>query len=165
MSAHVEFVLRSVMIGVGATAVIDGWAWLLARCGVPSLRMALLGRWVGHLARGILRHDSIASAPAIPGEARLGWAAHYAIGVSFAAVLLGAYGLEWSRAPTLGPAMAVGLVTVVAPLFVLQPGMGAGVASSRTPRPLFNAAKSLVTHTVFGLGLYLAALVTDMLLP
>ena len=165
MSCYAEFAVRSVLIGVGATAAIDGWAWLLAQFGVPSLRMALLGRWLGHLAHGIWRHDSIASAPPSAGEARIGWAAHYAIGVSFAAVLLGMYGLEWSRAPTIGPAMAVGLVTVVAPLFVLQPGMGAGVASSRTARPFFNAAKSLVTHTVFGMGLYLAALVTDVLLP
>ena len=83
MSCYAEFAVRSVLIGVGATAAIDGWAWLLAQFGVPSLRMALLGRWLGHLAHGIWRHDSIASAPPIAGEARLGWAAHYAIGVSF----------------------------------------------------------------------------------
>jgi hypothetical protein len=53
----------------------------------------------------------------------------------------------------------------VAPLFVLQPALGAGIASSRTPTPVFNSVKSLVTHTVFGLGLFLAARATASLLP
>lgn len=165
MSASVELGVRVLLIGVGATLVMDVWAWLLARFGVPSLRMAYLGRWIGHLVHGAWRHQSIAAAPPIRGEARLGWVAHYAIGISFAAVLLGTSGLAWARSPSVGPAMAVGLVTVVAPLFVLQPGMGAGIASSRTPRPLFNATKSVVTHAVFGVGLYLAARVTALLLP
>lgn len=165
MSALVELCVRTLLIGVGATLVMDAWAWVLARFGVPSLRMAFLGRWIGHLVHGVWRHPSIAAAPQIPNESRLGWAAHYTIGISFAALLLGTGGLAWARSPSIGPAMAVGLLTVVAPLFILQPGMGAGIASSRTSRPVFNAAKSVVTHTVFGLGLYLAALVTAVLLP
>ena len=46
----------------------------------------------------------------------------------------------------------------------LQPGMGAGVASSKTARPVFNSIKSVVTHTVFGFGMYLAALATASIL-
>jgi hypothetical protein len=49
---------------------------------------------------------------------------------------------------------------VLAPLFILQPALGAGIASSKTPAPVFNTVKSLVTHMVFGLGLYLAASAT-----
>jgi Protein of unknown function (DUF2938) len=56
-------------------------------------------------------------------------------------------------------------LTVVAPLFILQPAMGAGIASSKTPKSVFNCIKSLATHTVFGLGLYLAALATAALIP
>jgi hypothetical protein len=58
---------------------------------------------------------------------------------------------------TLLPALVIGIVTAIAPLFILQPALGAGIASSKTPRPVFNSIKSLATHTVFGLGLYLAA--------
>ena len=39
----------------------------------------------------------------------------------------------------------------------MQPAMGAGVAASRTAAPLRNVLRSLVNHTVFGAGLYLAA--------
>lgn len=164
MSDSVEFVLRAVAIGAGATLVMDGWAWLLRRFGIPSLNFALLGRWIGHLPRGKWLHANIAQAAPVRGERLLGWCAHYSIGITFAGLLLAVFGLRWARAPSAAPALIIGVVTAVAPLFVLQPAMGAGIASSRTPRPVFNTAKSLVTHTVFGCGLYVAALATARLL-
>lgn len=157
MNERTELVVRAVLIGAGATGVMDLWAALLRRFGIPSLDFALLGRWVGHLPAGRLIHDSIAKAPAVRGERLLGWAAHYSIGITFAALLLITFGLDWAHAPRPGPALLIGLVTVAAPLFILQPALGAGLASRKTPRPLFNSLKSLATHTVFGLGLYLAA--------
>lgn len=155
-----ELIVRSMLIGAGATLVMDGWAALLRRFGIPSLDFAMLGRWVGHLPRGRLVHESIARAAPVRGELALGWATHYAIGVSFAGLLLAIAGVEWARSPTLPPALLVGVVTVAAPLLVLQPALGAGIASRKTPAPLFNSVKSLATHVVFGLGLYLAARVT-----
>jgi hypothetical protein len=161
VNESVEFVLRTVSIGVGATIVMDVWALLLRGVGVRSLDFALLGRWLGHLRHGQWRHASIAKAAPVRGERALGWLAHYSIGISFAGLLLAAFGLEWATAPSLLPAIGVGVVTVAAPLLVLQPALGLGVASSKTPRPLFNSTKSLVTHTVFGFGLYVAALATN----
>jgi hypothetical protein len=35
--------------------------------------------------------------------------------------------------------------------------MGAGVAASRTPRPGVARVQSVITHGIFGIGLYLAA--------
>lgn len=163
MNHWFEFLVRTLLIGVGATLVMDAWAFFLARVGIPSLDFALLGRWLGHIPDGQWQHASIARAAPVAGERALGWAAHYGIGITFSAVLLGSFGLEWARSPSLGPALLVGLVTVVAPLFVLQPALGAGIASSKTAAPLFNASKSVVTHGVFGVGLYLAALVTRVL--
>lgn len=165
MSDEVEFVLRTALIGSGATLAMDGWALLLRRFGIPSLNFALLGRWIGHLPRGRWMHESIAKSPPIQGERLVGWLAHYSIGISFAALLVSTFGLKWARSPTLAPALIVGLVTVLAPLFVLQPAMGAGIASIRTPAPLFNSLKSIITHTVFGLGMYLSAVATAALLP
>ncbi|HXU61185.1 MAG TPA: DUF2938 domain-containing protein [Polyangia bacterium] len=164
MNKTIEFVVRSVLIGAGATMVIDAWALLLRRFGVPSLNFAFLGRWIGHLPRGRWLHDSIAKADPIPGERLIGWSAHYSIGICFAMLLLAVFGLQWGRSPTLLPALLVGIVTVGAPLFILQPALGAGVASSKTAAPLFNTFKSLVTHTVFGFGLFFAARITALLI-
>jgi len=36
----------------------------------------------------------------------------------------------------------------------MQPAMGAGVAGARTPHPTRTRLQSLITHTIFGLGLY-----------
>lgn len=165
MSERVEWVLRAVLIGVGATLVMDAWAFLINQLGVPSLSFALLGRWIGHLPRGQWMHESIAGATPVSGELLIGWCAHYSIGITFSALLLSTVGLKWARSPSLVPALFIGMVTVLAPLLVLQPALGAGIASSRTGAPVFNSMKSLVTHTVYGVGLYLAALATASLIP
>jgi hypothetical protein len=64
------------------------------------------------------------------------------------------------RHPTIGPALIVGVGSVAAPFLVMQPGMGAGIAASRTPRPSAARLQSLVTHAIFGVGLYGAGWVT-----
>jgi Protein of unknown function (DUF2938) len=164
MNKTIEFVVRSILIGAGATVVMDVWAAVLRRFGVPSLNFAFLGRWVGHLPRGRWLHQSIAKTEPIQGELLIGWCAHYSIGITFAALLLAVFGVQWGRSPTLLPALLIGIVTVVAPLFILQPALGAGIASSKTPAPVFNRVKSLLTHTVFGVGLFLAARATASLI-
>lgn len=158
MREFLAFLLDATVIGAGATAVTDLWALLRQRVsGAPSFDYAMLGRWLGHMPRGRFRHDAIAAAAPVRGERPLGWAVHYAIGVLYAAALLGLCGRGWARDPTLAPALAFGLVTVAAPFFVMQPALGAGIAASRTPQPNAARLRSVATHLVFGLGLYLAA--------
>jgi len=151
--------LDALTIGVGATAVMDIWAVALKRfwC-IPSLNFAMVGRWLGHLSRGTLRHVNIAQAAPVRDEAILGWTFHYAVGVLFAAMLLALAGQEWVQGPTFAPALLAGLVSVAAPFCILQPGMGAGLAASKTPHPAAARLRSLMAHTAFGVGLYLAAL-------
>jgi Protein of unknown function (DUF2938) len=148
---------RAVVVGIGATAVMDLWLLLLKRRGVPTMDFALLGRWVGHLSHGRIAHDTIGRARPIAGERGLGWLTHYAVGIVFAALLVVLQGRTWLDEPSALPALAWGLATTAAPLFVLQPAMGAGIASSRTRAPLINSLRSLTNHAVFGLGLYLSA--------
>ena len=152
------------LTGAGATALTDLWA-LLRTCwfGTPPPNFGMVGRWVGHLSRGRLRHHSIAAASPVRAERAIGWITHYAIGMGFAVLLPTLWGWEWIRQPSLVPAVIVGIATVVAPLFVMQPAMGAGIAASRTPRPNAARAQSLVTHTVFGIGLYAAAVAINSL--
>ena len=154
---------RIALIGVGATAVMDVWLLILQRAGVPTLNFAFIGRWVGHLLRGGFAHAAIGLAQPVRGELAWGWLTHYAVGIAFAALLVGVQGLAWSRQPTLAPAIAMGVCTVLVPLCVMQPAMGAGFASSRTPTPMKNCLRSLANHTVFGLGLYLSTAVIALL--
>ncbi|MDZ4386322.1 MAG: DUF2938 domain-containing protein [Moraxellaceae bacterium] len=144
-----------VFIGIGATAVMDLWSSVRkALLGTPLPNYGMVGRWIAHMAHGQFRHDSIAAAFSIRGERIIGWAAHYLIGTAFAALLIGIWGDSWIHNPTLGPALTIGIGTVAAPFLLMQPSMGAGIAASRTQNPTSARLQSLITHTVFGLGLY-----------
>lgn len=150
-------IIKVIVVGVSATAVMDAWSMLLKLLGIPTLNYALVGRWVRHLLQGRFAHTSIAKSAPVQGELSLGWGIHYVIGIAFSALLVGIQGVAWLHNPTLLPAIAVGMATVVFPLFVMQPAMGAGFLALRTPTPLKNCIRSLATHTVFGCGLYLSA--------
>jgi hypothetical protein len=153
-----NIIVPAAVIGVGATVVMDLWALFLRRgFGVSSLDLALLGRWIGHFPRGRFRHGSIGRAAPVRYEHVIGWTAHYTIGVAFAAVLLAIWGPDWLTRPTLIPALVVSSATLVAPFFVMQPAMGLGIAASRSPRPNVARLRSVVTHTVYGVGLYASA--------
>ncbi|HVY08237.1 MAG TPA: DUF2938 domain-containing protein [Burkholderiales bacterium] len=159
-----DFLACTLVIGAGATAMTDFWTFTRKRLlDIPVPDYGLVGRWVGHMAHGCFRHDRIAASPAIHGERLVGWTTHYVVGIGFAALLLGICGLAWVRHPTIGPALLVGICTVAAPFFIMQPGMGAGIAASRTPRPNAARIQSLITHAVFGVGLYTAGEVAGFL--
>ena len=150
--------MEAIIVGIGATATVDAWSALRSKLfRIPPPDYGLVGRWIGHMPRGRFRHERIAAVPPVPGEKLLGWVVHYAIGVAFALLLVALWGLDWLAAPTPAPAMIVGLGTVAAPFFVMQPAMGAGIAASRTPKPSAARVQSVVTHAVFGAGLYLTA--------
>ena len=159
-----EQAIRIAAIGIGATAVMDLWLLALRRLGVPTGSFALIGRWVGHLAGGRFAHVAIGRASPIRGEMTLGWITHYAVGIGFAALLLGWQGMARAQHPTLGPALLVGALTAVFPLFVMQPAMGAGIASSRTATPGRNLLRSVANHVVFGVDLYLTSLIVAQIL-
>jgi hypothetical protein len=160
--ASFQDISRIVFIGIGATVVMDVWLMLLKQQGVQTLDFGFIGRWVGHLFRGQFAHAAIRQSPRIPGELVWGWLAHYAVGIAFAGLLVLLQGLGWTQAPSLLPALALGMGTVVAPLFVMQPAMGSGFAASKTPTPLKNCLRSIANHTVFGLGLYASAVLVAL---
>ena len=110
--------LSALIVGVGATAVMDVWGIVRKRLlGIPGANYALVGRWLGGMPRGRFRHESIAAASPVRHERLIGWAAHYLI---------------------------------------------AGIAASRTSRPTAARVQSLITHAVFGVGLYGAAWIAKL---
>ena len=154
-----QLFLRAVFIGVGATVIMDIYAIILKHFfSIKSLDYGILGRLIGHFSHGQFYHKNITQATPIKGEKILGWTAHYLIGITFSALLLFIWGIEWTQNPTIFPALTIGIITVLAPFFILQPAFGFGIASSKTLNPKVARMKSLLTHTVYGLGLYLSAL-------
>lgn len=159
-----ELALSALVIGIGATLTMDLWSLVAARLlAFQPPNYAFVGRWLGHMPHGRFIHAAIAKSPPVPGERIIGWTAHYATGIAFAGLLLVIFGTAWAQTPTLLPALTVGLLTLAAPFLLMQPGMGAGIAASRTPKPYQARLRSILTHIIFGLGLYGAALISRAL--
>ena len=160
MNLSMQAWIDAIATGLGATATMDAWAVLQKRLlGIRSLDYAFVGRWLGHLVtKRQFHHDAIAKADPVAFEKGIGWAAHYATGIAFAVGLVAFWGTDWLERPTLIPPLIVGFGAIAFPFLILQPALGAGIASSRTANPNGARLKSLVTHGVFGIGLYVSAL-------
>lgn len=148
--------LQGVWIGIVATICIDIWAVIAKNVlRLPTADWAMVGRWFGHMPRGVLLHRPISRSAPVRNELALGWIAHYLIGVLYGLAYLYIIQVALSREPSLTSGLAFGLATLFAPWLVMQPAMGAGVFASRTPRPAVVRLTNLSMHAVFGVSLYL----------
>lgn len=164
MNLDAASALAAILIGAGATLVLDIWSLFLQRAfNVPFPNLCLLGRWLGHMPRGRFAHANLANAARMRAECALGWIAHYAIGAVFALAFVALAPAGWLGRPTMLPALLFGLVTVLFPYLIMQPAFGLGIAASKTPKPSAARVKSLVSHAVFGFGLYLSAVAASRL--
>jgi hypothetical protein len=92
------------------------------------------------------------------------WLAHYLIGVTFAIAFVALAGRNWLERPTLIPAILFGIITVLAPFFIMQPAFGFGLAAAKTSNPTQARVRTLLNHTAFGMGLYLFGWLVSRLL-
>jgi Protein of unknown function (DUF2938) len=138
------------------------WAALLWRFfGVPVTNWAMVGRWVSHMPAGRFVHDNIGKDAPVSGERAIGWIVHYVIGIMYGFASCWSWGVGWLRRPTLLPPMILALVFSSRHIFIMMPGMGSGIAGAKTPKPNVTRLRSVVGHSVFGLGLYLTALMIE----
>lgn len=157
--------LSAVLMGIGATLTFDLWAQALKRIfKISPSNICLVGRWLRYMPQGTFRHANIGSSPPRRGECAVGWIAHYLIGISFAAAFTALAGSGWLEQPSPLPALAFGIVTVLAPFFIMQPMFGFGWAASKTARPAQARLRSLMNHTAFGIGLYVFGLLANRLI-
>lgn len=152
-----EIVFQGVLIGIMATMGMDAWAVIVKYVlRLPTAHWDMVGRWIGHMRRGRFVHLSIADASPVARELAIGWIAHYFTGVTYGIAYMTIVRGILDRNPTLFSALVFGLVTLAAPWLILQPGMGAGIFASRTPRPGVVRLVNLSMHLVFGASLYVA---------
>jgi hypothetical protein len=152
-------------VGALATALIDVAAWGRERwLGVRGPNWGFVGRWVLGLFQGrpVLSNED-KSRPSKPFETALGWVFHYAVGIALACGLWLGVGSGWLREPTLGLTLGYGVLTVVLPFGLLQPAMGLGFAASKTAAPWRARINSMITHSLFGFGLFLGSMLLQVL--
>jgi len=166
MSSTAEILLKAALVGVGGTIVLDLYALMMARVlGVTATNWAMVGRWLGNITRGQVIQAAMSKAEPVKGELAIGWVAHYAIGIGYGLLLLALWGMAWLERPTLLPPMILALVLLVAPYFIMMPSMGMGIAGSRTPKPNVTRLKSVMGHSVFGLGMYATGMALTLAWP
>lgn len=155
----------AILLGLGATLTFDLWALFLKHAfKITPSNICLVGRWLRYMPAGTFKHSNIVSAPRKSAECAVGWIAHYIIGATFAVIFVAFVGNNWLQHPTLIPAIVFGVVTVLAPFFVMQPSLGFGFAAAKMPNPTQVRLRSLMNHTAFGVGLYLFAWLINWLL-
>ncbi|WP_234901927.1 DUF2938 domain-containing protein [Agrobacterium rubi] len=155
-----EIVWRGVAMGIGGTMFMDVWAIILHRFfHQPAPNWGPVGRWFWHLPKGTVFHDNIARAAHYEHEVALGWISHYAVGIIYGVLLAVIVPSGWFAAPTFLLPWIVGIITVGAGWFLLQPGLGIGWAASKTPNPNKVRALNLIAHTIFALGMFVTALI------
>ena len=161
----VDVAIAAVVIGIGATAFMDAFAWLQRSLfKIPSLNYALVGRWIIGLLKGRFFHATILQSPARRFERTVGWVFHYGIGVFFVLIMLVLMGPNWYLAPNLLNPLLIGVLSLCAPFCVMQPAFGFGVAASKVPSPWVARQRSLFAHLSFGVGIYLAGLAWSQLM-
>jgi hypothetical protein len=158
-----DLLLNTLLLGIGATIIMDLVALVQKHILKQQvLDYAMVGRWIGHMPKGRFIHSPIMKSQPIAFEAPIGWAVHYLIGILFAYVFLLIMGDLWLQSPILWPALGFGIATVIAPYFIMQPCLGAGIAASKTPAPNIARLKSLFAHSTSGIGLWLTALLLNL---
>lgn len=153
--------MTGLLMGLGATLAMDLWALAMNRiCGVGLPNWGNVGRWTVQVGRGKVFHDDINLVAPVQGEVQIGWAFHYVVGLIYGVILALIMGPNWLLAPTFLPAWIFAIMTIGAGWFILQPGLGIGFAASKTPSPWTVRGLGLVAHTVFGIGLWVTAVLS-----
>jgi hypothetical protein len=158
MTDIMDIIFRAALVGVGGTIVLDIYAFLLQRLfDVRATNWQMVGRWLGHMPSGSFIQTNLGQVKPVPGEHALGWAFHYVIGIGYGLLLVAIWGSRWLLEPDVAEPLILALVLLVLPYFVMMPGMGMGIAGSRTPKPNVARLKSVIGHSIFGIGMYLTA--------
>ena len=148
--------IQSLIIGVIGTLAMDVWALILNKgFNVHTTNWGMVGRWFGHMPRGVFIHLPITESEPVACEKLIGWGMHYAIGIFYGLLYLYIILELMSSTPTFLSALTFALATLIAPWFILQPGLGVGVLARKAPQPYALRLISVSMHTVFGCGLYL----------
>jgi hypothetical protein len=155
----------SILIGLGATLTFDLFGLFLKHAfKITPSNICLVGRWLRYMPEGTFKHPNIGSTPPKSVECIVGWIAHYSIGITFAIAFVAFVGDSWIQHPTLIPAIVFGVITVMAPFFIMQPLFGLGFAASKTSNPTQARLRTVMNHSAFGLGLYLFGFLANCLL-
>ena len=145
------------LAGVIATASMDVLSAIAIQLRlIAPLSPNVIGRWFASVARAHPLHEDIARTAPRNHELAMVLPTHYAIGMFLTALfVLTANRIGWP-VRSVWLALAFGLCTNVFPWLLMFPAMGYGFFGSHGPEGTRLFVSSLVSHFLFGLGIWLA---------
>ncbi len=149
--------LYAFIVGLGATFLIDCWSIILKQLGVKTNGLVYVGRWIIYAKDGQFLHNTIIQSTPAKYELLIGWLVHYTIGITFAFLLIKLFDARWLASPSLLPPMFVAVLSMLIPIFLLQPAFGFGIAFGNMPNQAILLLRFLAIHAVYGFGLFLTA--------
>lgn len=157
----VELLFFGAAAGLGATILTDIVGVLRQGWRTTHGFYCLVGRWIGSLRQSGLAHHDIRTSAPIAAEAPLGWTAHIILGIAYGICFAFLFGASAFDMPQLWQGLSIGLFTVLVPWLIFQPLFGWGFAMAKAPEPWKLRMKGVITHTVFGLGIWICAVMTS----
>ena len=119
--------------GVIATLTMDCLSAVLHRLGLTApLAPNLIGRWFASILRLQPFQSNIAQSPAVRNELAIGFAGHYAIGITLACFYLWVTTRLGRRPWQISCALGYGVCTNALPWLIMFPAMGYGFFGART---------------------------------
>jgi hypothetical protein len=146
ISAAPSATLEIMTAGIVATLATDLWQRLLQTiASLPPPRWDLVGRWVAWIPRGVLNHRPITTTPPVRGEAAIGWAFHYAVGIVYAALYLAIMRLGFLSGPSLISALSFAIALLRGALAHLATGARHGLFRRADAEPCRGSHRQRVS--------------------
>lgn len=158
-----ELLIWGATVGIGATVFTDFTGIMRQGWTATNGFYCLVGRWHGSIPRNGLAHKDIRDAPTLAPEAVLGWSAHLLLSLLFGIGFTFLFGSTALSEPKVWQGLSFGIATVLVPWLIFQPLFGWGVAASKAPEPWKMRLRGLITHSLFGLGLWLSTLILNIM--
>ncbi|RQW62771.1 DUF2938 family protein [Vibrio viridaestus] len=143
-----------IFVGIGSTLVLDVWVMLVQKVtGIPPTNWSVVGRWLKGLPKGSLVLGDASNLN--QSDKVIGWIFHYIIGIAYAVLLILYAGTGFIDNPQWEAVIVIGLVvSTLAGLLILMPGLGAGVLGRKLPNQMLMILYLIIAHAVFAVGQY-----------
>lgn len=134
---------------------------LFARTGLLSrIDVRVIGRMSAGWVRGRFRYRHPTDMKKVANETLYGYITHYGIGVVLALIYVFGWHLLNGGSPSPVWALAYGIATTVASLFLVFPSMGLGLLGRRSPEGIRSPLSSFANHLFFGVGMAVTFAIT-----
>lgn len=155
MATDISTIFLILAMGISATLVMDVWQRaLFLTLKIPVPDWSALGRWFLGMPDLGLVQPSLARLPNRPYEKFVGWAAHYFVGIGYAAMYF--YLVKIFPISALNLALVFAALSLLVPWCLVMPCTGHGFFASNTPKPRLVRIYNVATHLVFSFSLYMA---------